>query len=156
MLYCACLAPRLMLTMASDMLNLELSACERMYLLSPAQCPLTMPECLGISFSCRVSHVWGLCTPCERAGVCACAGALVWWDGGFHRVADPLRHLGDGVASLPNPVGSPLDKARVGLFRLRTLLKSPAQILAGPETSTLARLQVLSVASEAPLQARFG
>ena len=66
----------------------------------------------------------------------------MWWDGGCHRVADPFRHFGDGVASLPNPVGTPLDKALVGLFRLRMLLRSPAQILAGPETSTLARLQV--------------
>jgi hypothetical protein len=69
------------------------------------------------------------------------AGALVWWNGRFHRVADPFRHFGDGVASVPNPVGTPLDKALVGLFRLKSLLKSPAQIFAAPETSTLARLQ---------------
>jgi len=56
-------------------------------------------------------------------------------DGGFHRVADPLRHPLDGVASLGNPVGSPLDKARVGLLR-------PVDaILAAPETSTLERLR---------------
>ncbi len=33
------------------------------------------------------------------------AGALVRYDGGFHRVADPLRHPADGVLSLFNPVG---------------------------------------------------
>ncbi|CAL8463731.1 g3265 [Coccomyxa elongata] len=69
------------------------------------------------------------------------AGALVRWNGGFHRVADPFRHFGDGVASLPNPVGSPLDKALVGLFRLKALLKSPDEVLQGPETSILSRLQ---------------
>lgn len=45
------------------------------------------------------------------------AGALVWTDGGFHRVADPLRHFVDGLASLPNPVGSVADKINVGVFR---------------------------------------
>ena len=33
------------------------------------------------------------------------AGALVRYKGGFHRVADPLRHPADGVLSLLNPVG---------------------------------------------------
>ena len=77
------------------------------------------------------------------------AGALVWWNGGFHRVADPFRHFGDGVASVPNPVGTPLDKVLVGLFRLKCLLKSPEQIFAGPETSTLARLQASRSVSSA-------
>lgn len=67
----------------------------------------------------------------------------MWWNGAFHRVADPFRHLGDGVASLPNPVGTPLDKALVGLFRLKSLLKSPEEIFSAPETSILSRLQVL-------------
>ena len=34
------------------------------------------------------------------------AGALVRYDGSFHRVADPLRHPADGVLSLFNPVRS--------------------------------------------------
>ncbi len=45
------------------------------------------------------------------------AGAQVWHAGAFHRVADPFRHPLDGVASLPNPVGSVQDKLLVGLFR---------------------------------------
>lgn len=45
------------------------------------------------------------------------AGALVRADGGFHRVADPVKHPADGLASLFNPVGSPLDKLRVGALR---------------------------------------
>ncbi len=32
-------------------------------------------------------------------------------------MADPLRHFADGLASLGNPVGSPVDKVLVGLFR---------------------------------------
>ena len=70
------------------------------------------------------------------------AGALVRWNGAFHRVADPLRHFADGIGSLPNPVGSPIDKALVGLFRLKCLLKTPDDIFQGPETSTYSRLKV--------------
>ena len=69
------------------------------------------------------------------------AGALVRHGGAFHRVADPLRHLLDGVLSLGNPVGSPVDKARVGLLRAKTLTRSVDATLAAPETSTLRRLQ---------------
>lgn len=65
------------------------------------------------------------------------AGALVRWNGGFHRVADPFRHPAAGVASLPNPVGSPFDKALVGLFRIKALLKSPDEVLNSPERTTL-------------------
>ena len=66
----------------------------------------------------------------------------MWWNGGFHRVADPLRHLLDGIASLGNPIGSPVDKVRVGLFRLRTLLQTFEQTLEEPETTTMQRLKV--------------
>ena len=64
------------------------------------------------------------------------------WNGGFHRVADPLRHFADSLGSLVNPVGSPLDKALVGLFRLKSLLKTPDAIFQGPEVTTYARLKV--------------
>ena len=67
------------------------------------------------------------------------------WNGGFHRVADPLRHFADGLGSLFNPVGSPLDKALVGLFRLKSLLKTPDAIFQSPETTTYARLKVRHV-----------
>lgn len=52
------------------------------------------------------------------------------------------RHLADGLGSLGNPIGSPLDKLRVGLFRLKSLLGSLDDLLAAPETTTLQRLQV--------------
>ncbi len=47
------------------------------------------------------------------------AGALVRFDKGWHRVADPARHPLDALATLlpDNPVGDVLDKLRVGLLR---------------------------------------
>ena len=47
------------------------------------------------------------------------AGALVRFAGGWHRVADPVRHPADAVASLlpGNAVGDVADKLRVGLLR---------------------------------------
>jgi hypothetical protein len=45
------------------------------------------------------------------------AGAAVRLGSEWHRVADPFRHPVDGVLSLLNPVGSPIDKALVGLVR---------------------------------------
>lgn len=73
---------------------------------------------------------------------CGLAGALVRYDSGFHRVADPLRHFTDGIQSLLNPIGSPLDKINVGVFRTLTLLSSFQSLLAKDETTTLQRLQV--------------
>ncbi|EFN56940.1 hypothetical protein CHLNCDRAFT_143480 [Chlorella variabilis] len=69
------------------------------------------------------------------------AGALVRYQGEFHRVADPLRHPADGLASLANPIGSPQDKLLVGLFRLKSLLGSVDELLKAPETSIEQRLQ---------------
>jgi hypothetical protein len=47
------------------------------------------------------------------------AGALVRWNAGWHRVADPVRHPADALATLlpDNPVGDVVDKLRVGLLR---------------------------------------
>jgi len=69
------------------------------------------------------------------------AGASVRFENGWHRVADPVRHLTDGVASLVNPIGGPIDKIRVGLFRLKSLAGGTYDFLRAPETSTLQQLQ---------------
>lgn len=69
-------------------------------------------------------------------------GAQVFYKGSFHRVADPLRHFTDGVGSLFNPIGSPLDKINVGLFRTKTLLSSFQATLQKDETSISERLRV--------------
>ena len=65
------------------------------------------------------------------------AGAQVRWGGGFHVVADPLRHPLDALGTLSpaHAVGSPLDKLRVGLLRAKCLLGSVDGLLAAPETS---------------------
>ena len=72
----------------------------------------------------------------------------MWWNGDFHRVADPARHLLDGLLSLGNPVGSPVDKVRVGLYRIKVLLRSWEDVLSAPETSTMQRLKVRQGASD--------
>jgi hypothetical protein len=47
------------------------------------------------------------------------AGALVRWQRGWHRVADPVRHPVDALLTLApdNPVGDVVDKLRVGFLR---------------------------------------
>lgn len=65
------------------------------------------------------------------------AGALVRWQGSFHIVADPFRHLADGLGSLLNPIGSPVDKILVGFYRTKTLLSSVEDILKAPETTII-------------------
>lgn len=69
------------------------------------------------------------------------AGARVWFDGGWHTVADPLRHFVDGLLSLTNPIGSVGDKVNVGIFRLKTLLGPLDAIFQRPETTIMERLK---------------
>jgi hypothetical protein len=58
----------------------------------------------------------------------------------FRRVADPLRHFGDGLKSLLNPIGSIADKLNVGLYRLKSLSGSIDDIYKAPEVTTEAKL----------------
>ena len=71
------------------------------------------------------------------------AGADVFLDGAFHRVADPLRHPIDAVKSLsPNhPIGSVADKVLVGLVRLQSLIGDCYEQLEAPETTIALRLK---------------
>ncbi|GBF94145.1 hypothetical protein Rsub_07132 [Raphidocelis subcapitata] len=69
------------------------------------------------------------------------AGARVRFQGGWHTVADPLRHFVDGVLSLANPIGSVFDKVNVGVFRLKSTLGSLDDVFAQPETTIEARLR---------------
>ena len=48
-------------------------------------------------------------------------GSRVWFGDRFHRVADPFLHPIDGIMSLGNPIGSLLDKIRVGMMRTSLL-----------------------------------
>lgn len=71
------------------------------------------------------------------------AGALAYFDGQMHRVADPWRHPADAIATLRAPVGSLVDKARVALLRLRLAGVDADALLARPETTTAERLRQL-------------
>ncbi|XP_043696624.1 15-cis-phytoene desaturase, chloroplastic/chromoplastic [Telopea speciosissima] len=61
------------------------------------------------------------------------SGALVYYDGQFHTVADPLRHFPDALQSLANPIGTVLDKLLIGLKRFQVLGKSEEAILSADE-----------------------
>jgi hypothetical protein len=78
------------------------------------------------------------------------AGARVRFAGGWHTVADPLRHFVDGLLSLTNPIGSVADKVNVGLFRVKTLFGSLDALLAAPETTIEERLRVRARAGAGP------
>ena len=71
------------------------------------------------------------------------AGADVRFQDAFHRVADPLRHPIDAVASLSpsHPIGSPVDKILVGVARLRSLFGDCYDILSAPEDTIMGRLK---------------
>ncbi|OVA13670.1 Flavin amine oxidase [Macleaya cordata] len=61
------------------------------------------------------------------------SGAFVYFNGGFHTVADPVRHFSDAIMSLTNPIGSVLDKLLIGLTRIRVLSRSDEEILSANE-----------------------
>ena len=63
-------------------------------------------------------------------------GAVVWWDGRFHRVSDPFRRPWDALVSVVSPIGSWADKARVACVRHRALSGSMDQLWERPECST--------------------
>ncbi|KAJ9687203.1 hypothetical protein PVL29_015882 [Vitis rotundifolia] len=65
------------------------------------------------------------------------AGARVYYGGGFHTVADPVRHFWDSIQTLTNPIGTVLDKLLIGLARLRVLSRSDEEILAADEVPTI-------------------
>lgn len=70
------------------------------------------------------------------------AGASVRYQGTFHRVADPFRHPLDALATLSpsHPIGTPMDKLRVGLLRLKALATPDAALLSGPDSPIAAAL----------------
>jgi phytoene dehydrogenase-like protein len=64
-------------------------------------------------------------------------GAKVYYDGEFHLVSDPFRRPQDIIASLISPIGSLLDKVKVGIFSVLVRFLSVEQLLARKEVSTL-------------------
>ncbi len=71
------------------------------------------------------------------------AGALVRCGGRWTRVADPLRQPGDLPATLASPIGSLLDKARIGWLRQRVVSGPVERVWERPERTTLAELRAL-------------
>ncbi|MCC7140406.1 MAG: FAD-dependent oxidoreductase [Planctomycetes bacterium] len=67
-------------------------------------------------------------------------GALVRFQGRFHRTVDPWRRPFKAVGALFSPIGSLADKRRVGALRGDVLAADPVALLARPEVSTEARL----------------
>ncbi|KAL5703828.1 hypothetical protein ACHQM5_022332 [Ranunculus cassubicifolius] len=65
------------------------------------------------------------------------SGAFVYFNGGFHTVADPLRHFYDAILSLGNPIGSVIDKLLIGLTRVRVLSRTDDDILSASEVSIM-------------------
>ena len=78
------------------------------------------------------------------------AGADVRFEDGFHRVADPLRHPVDALASLnpAHPIGSVVDKILVGVVRVQSLLGDCYDILRAPETTIRQRLDAAGFSQE--------
>ena len=69
------------------------------------------------------------------------AGALVWCEGGRHRVGDPWREPGGLWATLRAPVGSLADKLRIATLRAAARRGTLEELFARPETTALARLR---------------
>ena len=68
-------------------------------------------------------------------------GALVRYNGRFHRVSDPFRHPLDVPKTLASPIGSTTDKLRVAQLWRRLRRLSVAEIMEREETTTLEALQ---------------
>ena len=69
------------------------------------------------------------------------SGALVRFDGNFHRVADPYRHPRQAIPTLTAPIGTLADKFRIAKLRKKVLSGSLHELFNRPETSTLQYLQ---------------
>ncbi|XP_002970035.2 uncharacterized protein LOC9645542 [Selaginella moellendorffii] len=76
------------------------------------------------------------------------AGAFVWFDGRFHKVADPFRHLVDGILSLGNPIGTVLDKILVGIVRLQAASQPFEKLVSAPEVEIGEKLKADGFSSQ--------
>jgi phytoene dehydrogenase-like protein len=67
-------------------------------------------------------------------------GALVRFNGRFHRVADPWRRPVDALTNVFSPIGTLRDKCAVARFRARVRAGSVEELLQRPETTAHAAL----------------
>ena len=63
-------------------------------------------------------------------------GALIWYDGRLHRVADPFRKPGALWSTLRAPVGSPFDKLRVARLRSALRKAEPSELIEADDDRT--------------------
>ena len=68
-------------------------------------------------------------------------GALVRYEGGFHRIADPFRHPFDAPRTLFSPIGTAADKLRVARIRRRLRRMTVPEIMERDETTALEALR---------------
>ena len=67
-------------------------------------------------------------------------GALIRYDGDFHRIGDPFRHPLDAPRTLFSPIGSPADKLRVARLRRHLTRESIATVMQRKERTALEAL----------------
>ena len=70
-------------------------------------------------------------------------GALIRFQGKFHRLVDPWRRPQHLLATALSPVASLYDKLLVARFRSRVCRQTLGQIYSSPESTTIARLREL-------------
>lgn len=63
-------------------------------------------------------------------------GALIRFDGRFHRMADPFRHILDATGTLLSPIGTFKDKLRVARLRTDLAEGTLGDLFDRPETTT--------------------
>ena len=63
-------------------------------------------------------------------------GAYVRYNGDFHTVSDPFRRPLDLYASLISPIGSLVDKVKVGIFSILIRFKALDEIFEGADENT--------------------
>ena len=68
-------------------------------------------------------------------------GALVRYEGDFHRIADPFRHPFDAPRTLFSPIGTAADKLRVARIRRRLRRMTVPEIMERDETTALEALR---------------
>jgi phytoene dehydrogenase-like protein len=68
-------------------------------------------------------------------------GALVRFEGRFHRITDPFRRPQDSIKTVISPIGTFMDKLRVARFRQKVRRGSLANLFRRPETSSMEKLR---------------
>jgi hypothetical protein len=69
------------------------------------------------------------------------AGAMIWFEGKLHRLADAWRHPVAAVAALGSPIGHFMDKVRIAALRESVRQGTIESLFVRPEYSTLTELR---------------